>query len=76
MTLLWRFECDGDGCKANEAVAPMVHSPPGWLMRTIIDRIESLDDPATGTGLGAGRSELQRQKHYCPGCRRKASSRL
>lgn len=72
--LLWKYECDGAGCKSTDAIAAFKGLPPGWLLRTIIDRVDSLDEPATGSGLPSSRCELQREKHYCPTCRRKVAS--
>lgn len=69
--LRWTFQCDGEGCDHADTVPPHDGAPPGWLVRTIIDKLVSLDEGATGTGFPSGRSELQRVRHYCPECRRK-----
>jgi hypothetical protein len=74
MSMMWRFACDGDGCEAVEIVPQFNLFPVGWLHRTVSDRIESLDEPATGTGFPSGRSELSRQFHYCPTCRRRVGA--
>lgn len=74
MTLLWRFKCDGAGCRETVDTPPLSIAPPGWMTRTVIDSIESLDEPATGTGFPKGRSELQRVKHFCEACRRKVAA--
>jgi hypothetical protein len=70
MTLSWRYACDGDGCKAVEIVPTFTAFPVGWLHRIVTDRVESLDERSTGTGYPGGRSELQRERHYCDSCRR------
>lgn len=73
MTLTWRYVCDGEACSAVEVVPALHNFPVGWLHRVISDRIESLDEPSTGTGMPGGRSEVQRQLHYCGKCRRKVA---
>jgi hypothetical protein len=70
----WSYECDAPGCKASVSVPALSASPPGWLTRTIIDRVETLDEGATGTGFPGGRSELQKVRHFCPACRRKQAA--
>jgi hypothetical protein len=72
----WQYVCDGAGCSAVALVAPLELAPVGWLTRTTVDRVLSLDEPATGTGFPGGRSELQRINHYCPVCRRKPPTRV
>lgn len=72
--LAWTYVCDGVGCSEKGTCEPL-GIPPGWLVRTILDRVESLDDPSTGTGFPNGRSELQRIKHFCPACRRSKAQR-
>lgn len=69
--LKWTYECDGTGCDSVETRPPHDGAPAGWLVRTIIDRVDSLEAGATGTGFGDGRSELNRIRHYCAACRRK-----
>lgn len=71
--LKWTFSCDGHGCAESAAVEPLRSPPPGWLVRTTIDRVESLDEGATGTGFPGGRSELERIRHFCASCRRKVA---
>lgn len=71
--LLWTFRCDGESCGQSETVPPHDGAPPGWLVRTVIDRLVALEEGATGTGFPSGRSELQRVRHYCASCRRVVS---
>jgi hypothetical protein len=69
--LKWTFECDGAQCGASQTIAAYEQAPTGWLVRTIVDRLVSLEAGATGTGFPSGRSELERTLHYCSDCRRK-----
>lgn len=71
--LMWTYRCDGSKCTAEASTIPAAGAPPGWLVRTVIDRVDSLEESATGTGLPGGRSELQRIQHYCGTCRRKGA---
>lgn len=69
--LKWTYVCDGKGCSETETLPDFSRAPVGWLTRTTIDRIDSLEPGATGTGMPHGRSELERICHFCPSCRRK-----
>lgn len=71
MTVSWRFECDGDGCKATEVVPRLAALPVGWMHRVIVDRVDGLGESSTGTGFPGGRSQVEAERHYCDRCRRK-----
>lgn len=71
MAMLWRFQCDGSGCKAAETVPPYDRAPAGWLVRTIVDETVSGEEHLS---IASGRSTLQSVKHYCPACRRRAAA--
>lgn len=71
MALKWRYECDGSGCKATELTPPMHGAPAGWLQRTIIDRVETLEGARSAGDYPKGSSELQRVEYFCDACRRK-----
>lgn len=71
MTIAWRFTCDGTGCKSAETLPPLDKAPPGWMVRTTIDEVVSLEERSD---LSSGRaSSLQSIKHFCPSCRRRAA---
>ncbi len=71
--LKWTYVCDGQACAVEASLPTPVAAPVGWLTRTTIDRIDSLEPGATGTGFPQGRSELERIRHFCPSCRRKVA---
>jgi hypothetical protein len=71
MAVKWQYVCDGPSCDAVALVDSFDLAPVGWLTRTVVDRVLSLDEAATGTGFPGGASELQRVNHFCPACRRR-----
>lgn len=68
--MLWRFQCDGPGCKSAETVPPLERAPAGWLVRTTVDETVTGEESSLSAGA---RSVLQSVKHYCPQCRRRAA---